>query len=162
MRVVERGGGLAGVRWSDPILVPGADVVVLRQQALHRAAVVAGVAAGAAGLRLVSPGGPVRRRVAQLGQCPSEVLAGAAGDRGEPIDVHDPPVVPGCGALTGSHNSRGCNPCMASEPGEVGGEGFVPGGRDRDRQPRRPHQPAARADVRPLFVTRVVSARSAA
>ena len=133
MRVVERGGGLAGVRWSDPVSVPGADVAVLRQQSLHRAAVVAGVAAGAAGLWLVSPGGPVRRRVTQLGQCPSELLAWAAGDRGEPVDVHDPPSGSWLWGADRFPQLTGGQPVQGSEPGEVGGEGFVSGGWDRDR-----------------------------
>jgi hypothetical protein len=59
LRVVERGGGLAGVRWPDLVPMPGADVAVLLQQSLYRAAVVAGVAARAAWLRLMPPCGPV-------------------------------------------------------------------------------------------------------
>ena len=36
---------LPDVGWSDPVPVPGADVVVVRQEPRHRAVVVAGVAA---------------------------------------------------------------------------------------------------------------------
>jgi len=80
----ERGGLLPGVRWADPVPVPGANVAVVGQQPGDRAAVVAGVAAGAARLRLVPPGGPVWFGGAQFGQRQTEVPGRPAGDRGEP------------------------------------------------------------------------------
>jgi hypothetical protein len=59
----EWGGRFAGIRRPDPVPVSGADVAVVRQQPLQRAAVVAGVATWTTRLRLVPPRGPVRGRV---------------------------------------------------------------------------------------------------
>jgi hypothetical protein len=101
---------------------------VVRQQPGDRAAVVPGVAARAARLRLVPPGLPVRSGAAQLGQRPREVLSRAAGDRGQPAGID--------GAAAGSRlRSAGLLPQLTRvqavqvrQPGQVGGDGFVLGG----------------------------------
>ena len=143
---VERGGGLPGVRRADPVPVPGADVAVVRQQPGDRAAVVAGVAARAARLGLVPPGLPVRCGVTQLGQRPGQVPARAADDRREPAGID---VAPAGARLRAAdlvpQFARG-QAVQAGQPGQVGGDGFVPGGRDGDREP---HQPASRWPGRP-------------
>ncbi|MGV7688210.1 hypothetical protein PJN34_28965 [Mycobacterium kansasii] len=52
---VKARGGLAGIRRTDPVMVFGAHVVVVRQQSQDGATFMAGVAARAARLGLVAP-----------------------------------------------------------------------------------------------------------
>ena len=128
---VERGGGVPRVRRPDPVPVPGAEVAVVRQQPGDRAAVVPGVAPRAAQLGLVPPGLPVQRGAAQLGQRPGQVLSRAAGDRRQPAG--DDGAAAGAG-LRGADlvpQPARVKAVQAGQPGQVGGEGFAPGGRAR-------------------------------
>ena len=156
----ERGGGLPGVRRADPVPVPGADVTVVRQQPGDRAAVVPGVAPRAARLRLVPPGLPVRSGATQLGQRPGQVLSRAAGDRRQPARDDLAPAGARLRAADLVPQFAWGKAVQAGQPGQVGGEGFVPGGRDGDREP---HQPASRRAERPRPAAgRAVAPRSAA
>jgi hypothetical protein len=72
------------VGWADPVPVPDAEVLVVGEQPPHRAALVAGGAAGTSTLGQVPQRWPVRRRHPKLRQRPSESFGWASGYRRQP------------------------------------------------------------------------------
>ncbi|MGP4102427.1 DUF6461 domain-containing protein [Nonomuraea sp. KM90] len=76
---------------SDPVLMPDADVAVVREDPKRRAAGVAGVAAGAADLRDVTERFPDWGRIAELEQRAGQMAGRAAGERGRLVDVDGSP-----------------------------------------------------------------------
>lgn len=130
----ERRAGTVDVGRADPIPVPDADVAVVRQDAQHGAAAVVSIAAGASDLGCVPEHLPIRCRVAQFRQRAGQVRCGSSGQRSEPVGVDD--------AAGGSRARCADSPPQLvavvaverREPGQVGGDDFVRGGWDRDRQ----------------------------
>jgi len=108
---------------------------VVREQPGDRAAVVPGIAPQAARLRLVPPGLPVRSGAAQLGQRSREMPGRAAGDRRQPVRDDLAPTGARLRAADLVPQLAWGKAVQAGQPGQVGGDGFVPGGRDGDREP---------------------------
>jgi hypothetical protein len=109
---------------------------------------VSRVAAWAAGLGLMTLRRPAWRGM-QLGQRPDEMVASVAGHGRKPVGEDVAPSASWARDADRFPQFPQREAVQVGQAGEVGGDGFLLGRRDGDRQPGKHHQPVCLRTARP-------------